>query len=256
MTREEAGRILAEAGIADAATDARRILDFAQSTGQDARPLIARRAKGAPVAHILGYRDFWKHRFKVTPDVLDPRPDTETLVEAALKYPFDRVLDLGTGSGCIVVSLLAERDGATGVGSDASDQALRIASENACAIGVDTRLTLIKSDWLQKVEGCFDLIVSNPPYIAKDEMSGLQPEVRDHEPRVALTDENDGLDAYRAIAAGACDHLTSGGRLLVEIGPTQAGAVSGLFEQTGLENITVYCDLDGRDRVVAAQKSA
>ncbi|NNE87419.1 MAG: peptide chain release factor N(5)-glutamine methyltransferase, partial [Silicimonas sp.] len=116
MIRDEARAMLKAAGIADASTDARRLLEFAAQSGLDAEGLLTRRAQGTPVSHILGYRDFWKHRFKVTADVLDPRPDTETLVELALQKPFERVLDLGTGSGCILISLLAERPEASGVG--------------------------------------------------------------------------------------------------------------------------------------------
>ena len=256
MTRDEARSFLLAAGIADAANDARRILDHAKATHKNPQQLIERRATGVPVSHILGYRDFWKHRFKVTPDVLDPRPDTEALVELALTQPFERVLDIGTGSGCIVISLLAEQPEATGVGTDISDNALLVAGENAEAVGVANRLILPNSDWYADIGGRFDLIVSNPPYIAAAEMDDLQTEVRDFEPRMALTDENDGLDAYRAIAAGARDHLTDSGRLLVEIGQTQARAVTDLFREAGLVNISVHPDLDGRDRVVAAQKTA
>ena len=214
---------------------------------------VARRAAREPFSHIAGSRYFWKHAFKVTPDVLDPRPDTETLVELALSEPFRRILDLGTGSGCIVISLLAERLEATGVGTDISDKAVLIAGENAARNEVADRLILPISDWYDDIGGRFDLIVSNPPYISAEEMADLQPEVRNFEPHEALTDHGDGLSAYRAIAKGALDHLTPGGRLLVEIGPTQAGAVTALFRAHGLENIAVHPDLDGRDRVVAAR---
>ncbi|NNE88898.1 MAG: peptide chain release factor N(5)-glutamine methyltransferase [Silicimonas sp.] len=273
MTREDARRILAEAGVPDPAGDVRRLWEYAflgygeKIGGQDRdRPndltlsvfnsAVKQRARRVPVSHIVQGREFWKDWFTVTPDVLDPRPDTETLIETALLSPFSRVLDLGTGTGCILISLLLERAEATGVGTDISDKALKVAAKNAKFHRVTDRLDFQISDWFGDVEGQFDLIVSNPPYIAKDEMADLQPEVRDYEPRIALTDENDGLNAYRAIAAGAPDHLTSGGRLLVEIGPTQAEAVSALFKVAGLVNITVHPDLDGRDRVVAAQKSA
>lgn len=230
--------------------------DYSQEVIDRYLDLVQLRARGTPMSHILGYRDFWKHRFKVTSDVLDPRPDTEALVELALQHPFERVLDLGTGTGCIVLSLLAERPDARGVASDVSEAVRLIAEYNARSIGVADRVRFELSNWYDTVDGRFDLIVSNPPYIAAAEMADLQSEVRDFEPRIALTDENDGLDAYRAIAAGAPDHLTDGGRLLVEIGPTQAEAVTALFEAAGLVNITVHPDLDGRDRVVAAQKTA
>ncbi|MDO5371003.1 peptide chain release factor N(5)-glutamine methyltransferase, partial [Paracoccus sp. (in: a-proteobacteria)] len=188
---------------------------------------IAARLQRQPVSQILGYRDFWKHRFRVTRDTLDPRPETETLVAAALDLPWRRVLDLGTGTGAILLSLLAERPGAGGLGVDLSAAALEVARENAAALGIAADFR--RSDWFSAVDGRFDLIVSNPPYIAADEMPALSPEVRQWEPRGALTDEGDGLGAYRAIATGAGAHLVPGGWLAVEIGPTQAAAVSGIF---------------------------
>lgn len=214
---------------------------------------VEARAGRVPVSHLTGRRAFWGRSFRVTPDVLDPRPETETLVELALAEPFGRVLDLGTGSGCILVTLLAERPEATGVGTDISPGALLVAGENAARHGVADRLVLPLSDWFADIGGRFDLIVSNPPYIAASEMARLDPEVRDHEPRRALTDEGDGLSAYRAIAAGAARHLGPGGRLLVEIGPAQGAAVAGLFRSAGLEDVRVHPDLDGRDRVVSAR---
>jgi len=251
MTRAEALAALRAAGVSDPATDARRLAaDLGE--GSALAEAVARRARREPVSHILGYRDFWKHRFRVGPDVLDPRPETETLVEAALSASFTRVLDLGTGSGAIVISLLAERAEATGVGTDISERAVLVAGENAAAIGVADRLILPLSDWWADVGGRYDLIVSNPPYIAVDEMSGLAPEVREFEPEGALTDGGDGLEAYRAIAGGVLDHLTPGGRLLVEIGPTRAAAVREIFSARGLELRAVHPDLDGRDRVVEA----
>ena len=244
----------------------RRYADYSEATNGSAlarfESFVNRRANREPFSHIAGYRHFWKYRFAVTSDVLDPRPDTETLVELALQNPFERVLDLGTGSGCILVSLLADREEAHGLGVDLSEMALDVARQNAADIegvhgpDVTQRISFQTSDWFENVKDRFDLIVSNPPYIAADDIAGLQPEVRDFEPRIALTDENDGLDAYRAIAAGVMGHLTKGGRILVEIGSTQANAVSALFGDAGLENITIHSDLNGRDRVVAAQKSA
>ncbi len=223
-------------------TTVKRFLDY-----------VARREKREPLSHISGGRFFWNHRFQVTPDVLDPRPDTETLVELALSEPFERVLDLGTGSGCIAVSLLAERRNATGVGTDISDKALNIAARNATNAEVDMQLTFTQSDWFANVTGTFDLIVSNPPYISAAEMAELQPEVRGFEPHLALTDEKDGLTAFRIIAEGAPRVLTPGGRLLVEIGMTQAKAVTQFFKAAGLEDVTTHPDLNGKDRVVSAR---
>jgi release factor glutamine methyltransferase len=263
-------RRLRAAGIPDAPRDARRLLAHALAIAPDRLTLhlaeglpdeaqaafeaaLARRERREPVSHITGKRAFYGRDFHVTPDVLDPRPETETLVELALSRPFSRVLDLGTGSGCILLTLLAERPQATGLGVDLSEPALAVARGNAAALGID-RAAFLRSDWCGAVEGQFDLIVSNPPYIAADEMPGLAPEVRDWEPGMALSPGGDGLDAYRAIAACAPAHLSPGGRLMVEIGPTQAAAVSGLFRAAGLENIAVCPDIDQRDRVVCAEK--
>ncbi|MGX9353860.1 peptide chain release factor N(5)-glutamine methyltransferase [Roseobacteraceae bacterium S113] len=214
--------------------------------------MVKRRMRREPMSHILGKRAFYEHDFYVDARVLDPRPDTEALVIHALTQPWSRLLDLGTGSGAIAVSLLAARTAAQGVGSDLSAEALEVARRNADQIGVADRLELVQSDWFAQIQGRFDLIVSNPPYIALGEMSGLAPELA-YEPRMALTDEGDGLMAYRNIAAGVVAHLRPGGHVMVEIGPTQAGAVSGLFQKAGLVGITVIPDLDGRDRVVSAR---
>lgn len=262
---------LAAAGIDSAAGDALALMAHALGVPRHgvrdalARPLppeaaarfqaaIAARLDRRPVSQILGHRDFWKHRFRVTRDTLDPRPETETLVAAALDLPWSSVLDLGTGTGAILLSLLADRPGARGLGVDLSRAALDVARENAAALGIAAEFR--QSDWFAQVEGRFDLIVSNPPYIAAHEMAALSPEVRDWEPRAALTDEGDGLGAYRALAAGAAAHLTPGGWLAVEIGPTQAGAVAGLFAGAGLGAMQVRRDLDGRDRVVLAHAPA
>lgn len=219
------------------------------------RAMVEARAGGKPVSKIIGRRAFWTFDFIVTDDVLDPRPETETLVELALREPFGRVLDMGTGSGCILISLLLENRQATGLGTDLSLAALSVAERNAEAAKVASRVRFIPSDWYKSIDGSYDLIVSNPPYIAADEMAGLMPEVRDHDPHIALTDDGDGLTAYRAIAAGAAAYLAPGGRILVEIGPTQAAAVSTLFSGAGLEKIAVHPDLDGRDRVVEARRT-
>lgn len=261
---------LRAAGIPEPARDARLLLAHAAGVAPDrvtlilpdlapeaaaARfaELIRRRADRVPVSHLTGYRDFWGRRFQVGPEVLDPRPETEILVAAALEAPARQVLDLGTGSGCILLSLLADRPAMTGTGVDLSAGALRIAAANADALGVADRARFLQGNWFQPVTGRFDLILSNPPYIALSEMADLSPEVAGHEPRLALTDESDGLTAYRAIAAGAMGYLAPGGRLMVEIGPTQGAAVAALFAGAGLGAIEIRRDLDGRDRVVAAR---
>ncbi|TCO70480.1 peptide chain release factor N(5)-glutamine methyltransferase [Rhodovulum euryhalinum] len=264
-------RRLADAGIPDAPRDARRLLAHALGIDPGRLTLIlpdplppeaaqrfdaalARRAARAPVSHITGTRAFFGRSFRVTPDVLDPRPETETLIEAALAAPFARVLDLGTGSGCILLTLLAERPGATGIGADISEPALAVARNNARALGIPTA-DFVCSDWFGDLAGRFDLILSNPPYIAVDEMPGLAPELA-HEPRRALTDEADGLSAYRAIARGAPGYLRPGGRLIVEIGPTQSEAVCGILGASGLEIMAVHADLDDRPRAVEARAAA
>ncbi|WP_353472663.1 peptide chain release factor N(5)-glutamine methyltransferase [Salipiger sp. H15] len=267
---------LVEAGVADPGRDARRLLAHVLKVPpgrltlflpEPVAPehvvifdaLIDRRAARVPVSHLIGRRQFYGREFLVTPEVLDPRPETEILIEAALSGPFTRVLDLGTGSGCILLTLLAEREGATGIGTDLSQKALEVAFWNRNALALEPRAALAQGDWwgaLGQAPERFDLIVSNPPYIALSEMAGLSPEVREHEPRMALTDEGDGLAAYRAIAAGAVAHLHPGGRLLVEIGPLQGPDVAALFEAAGLRDVAVIADLDGRNRVVSGRLDA
>lgn len=263
-----ATRALQAAGIEGAAGDARALLAAAMDVPRDRLTLhlgddldaaaavrfdamIARRMAREPVAKIIGRRDFWGRSFEVTADVLDPRPETECLIAEALRGPVPaRLLDLGTGSGIIAVTLLAEWPGARGVATDISAAALEVAVRNAGRHGVDTRLDLCLSDWFVQVTGVFDLIVSNPPYIAVDEMTGLSAEVRDHDPEGALTDGGDGLSAYRAIASGAGAHLRPGGRIALEIGWQQGALVRDILTRAGFAEVTSLPDLDGRDRVV------
>ncbi len=217
--------------------------------------LIERRADRVPVSHLVGRRAFYGREFLVTPDVLDPRPETETLIEVALSEPFAAVLDLGTGSGNILLTLLAERDTAVGIGTDLSAAALNVAYWNRNALGLDARAELLEGRWFGALSGRseeFDLLVSNPPYVALHEMPFLAPEVREHEPRMALTDENDGLDAFRAILSGARHWLAPAGRLVFEIGAAQGMSVSNLVKEAGFRGVRVIPDLDGRDRVVVA----
>ncbi|OIQ27187.1 MAG: protein-(glutamine-N5) methyltransferase, release factor-specific [Alphaproteobacteria bacterium MedPE-SWcel] len=263
---------LRAAGVEDPARDARVLLahaarvdasritliapeDLPSEIVERYEQLVSLRAIRVPVSHLIGERDFYGRRFKVSADVLDPRPETETLIEAALAHPFERVLDLGIGSGCILVTLLAEQQAATGLGVDLSEAACLQASANAVLHRVQGRADIRRSDWFSAVDGQFDLIVSNPPYIALDELEGLSAEVRDHEPQMALTDGADGLTAYRRICGGAAPYLTQGGRLIVEIGPTQGAEVAGMMHAAGLIGITRLQDLDGRDRVVLGRKT-
>lgn len=261
---------LAAAGIDGAGRDARLLLAHATGIGADRLSLhldeavgpvalaafdraVMARAARQPVSQIVGGRLFWGRWFKVTPDVLDPRPETEVLIAAALETPFRRVLDLGTGSGAILATLLAERPEATGLGADLSLAALDVARSNADTLGLGARAEFCASDWFSGVAGQFDLIVSNPPYLAEVEVAGLSPEVRDWEPHMALTPGGDGLDAYRAIAAGFGLHLAPGGRVICEIGPTQGSAVVGLMLAALLREVRVLTDFDGRDRVVVGR---
>ena len=262
---------LGAAGVESPARDARILLAFALNLPADRLTLhlpdpvppeaVARyeaaltaRTRRQPVAQITGQRLFWGRSFRVTPAVLDPRPETEVLVATALEQPFSRILDLGTGSGCILLSCLADRPEALGTGVDLSHPALAVARHNADRLGVAARASFVHSDWCTAVDGQFDLILANPPYIAAAEMPLLAPEVRLWEPSLALTPGGDGLDAFRIIARQSPARLLPGGRLMVEIGPTQAAEVSALFAAAGLNQIRIRRDLDGRDRVVTAVK--
>lgn len=264
---------LRAAGVADPARDARILLAHAASVDaarvtliapEEIAPdiaerfehLIALRAVRVPVSHLIGRRGFYGRDFKVSRDVLDPRPETETLIELALSGPFDRVLDLGTGSGCILVTLLAEQSQAGGVGVDVSEAACLQASANAVAHGVQDRAEVIQSDWFDAVDGRFELIVSNPPYLAQAEMADIAPELALHEPEIALTDGADGLSVYRIIADQAQGYLTPNGRVMVEIGWQQGGEVSDIFNAAGWGQVTLAHDLDGRPRVVCASNPA
>ncbi|SIS91910.1 [protein release factor]-glutamine N5-methyltransferase [Roseivivax lentus] len=270
-----ATRRLAAAGIPDPGRDARRLLAHVLKVPPGRLTLflpepvapdltviynvmVERRAERVPVSHLTGRRMFYGREFLVTKDVLDPRPETETLIEAALAGPVTRFLDLGTGSGAIALTLAAELPEATGVATDLSRAALEVAFWNRNTFGLTDRVALLEGAWFAPLaQGQrFDLIVSNPPYIAASEMDGLDRDVAEYEPRMALTDEADGLSAYRAIAKGAGAHLARGGRVLVEIGAAQGAAVSELFAAAGFAEVRVLPDLDGRDRVVAAADPA
>jgi release factor glutamine methyltransferase len=221
---------------------------------------LARRERREPVSHILGRRGFWKIMLSVTPDVLTPRPDTETVVELVLRdFPEHapwRILDLGVGSGAIILSILAERPAARGLGIDVSEEALAVARENAANLGLAGRLALLRGDWTHGLaEGSFDLVVSNPPYIATDVLETLEPEVRDHEPRLALHGGADGLDHYRTLAPEILRVLKPGGRFAVEIGYDQKDAVEALFREADAADVATFRDLGDRDRVVAGTKN-
>lgn len=225
------------------------------------KDLIRRRVEGWPVAYLVGKREFYLLSFEVSPAVLIPRPDTETLVEYALRLlkgrPSPAVLDLGTGSGCIAVSIAHQCKAAVVTAVDVSPDALDVARRNAVTHGVAGRTTFLLGDLFAPLPAAatFDLIVSNPPYVTPTELAGLAPDVRDHEPRIALDGGPDGLAFYRRIAADASHFLTSGGCVAVEIGWTQEPAVRALFEaRPEFEVGTSLKDGGGRYRVVTAKK--
>lgn len=219
---------------------------------RDFGALVARRMGHEPVAYILGYRDFWTIRLKVAPGVLIPRPDSETLIEAALSRIDDRdaplrLLDLGTGPGTLLLALLSELPETAGLGVDASPAALALAGENAEALGMADRAVFRESDWASEVAGDFDLILCNPPYIADSE--ALMPDVADYEPAGALFAGADGLDDYRRIIPDLGRLLAPGGAAILEIGHRQRISVSQLAEKAGFA-VTCKQDLGGRDRAL------
>jgi release factor glutamine methyltransferase len=247
----------AEATRVDIVTDPHRELSEAQAATLE--DYLARREHREPVSHILGRKGFWKIMLRVTPDVLTPRPDTETVVEYVLRdFPEHAawsVLDLGVGSGAILLAILAERPVARGLGIDISEEALAVARDNAASLGLAGRVALMRSDWTTLLDGdSFDLVVCNPPYIAADVIETLEPEVRVHEPRLALEGGADGLEHYRTLAPEILRVLKPGGRFAVEIGYDQKQAVEALFREAGALGVTTILDLANRDRVVAGTK--
>jgi release factor glutamine methyltransferase len=265
------------AGIEDADVDARVLaghalhLDRARLISQTDRVLearevnaisglAARRLKREPVSRILGRKEFWSLALAVTPDVLVPRPETETVVEGALDFVVRgglrmeklRILDIGTGSGALLVALLNELPNATGIGTDISRAALEAARINVTQFGFEGRCSLISCDMAAGVEGQFDLVVSNPPYVARGDIASLAPEVRDYDPMMALDGGDDGLAAYRSISADAKRLLAQGGRLFVELGAGQEPNVRKIFTNAGLAVGVARNDLTGTPRVLGA----
>ena len=222
---------------------------------------LERRERREPIAHILGRKGFWTVMLGVNSKVLTPRPDTELVVILALSRieatASARILDLGVGSGAILLAVLAERPAARGLGVDISEEALAVARENAANLGLASRAALLRGDWTAGLEDDgFDLVLSNPPYIPTAEIATLDPEVRQYEPLAALDGGPDGLDAYRELAPEILRVLKPGGAFVVEIGHDQGAAVTGLFAAAGAEEIELRQDLGGRDRVVAGRKKA
>ena len=217
--------------------------------------MINERCKRKPVSKILGYRSFWGRDFEINENVLDPRGDTETLIELILDYNFENMLELGTGSGAIAITVLAERPEVTCVATDISQYALNTARTNSKRHGVQSRLKLLYSNWFDKISGSFDIIVSNPPYISSKEYAQLSAEVLKYDPKISLTLGGDGLEAYREILSQALEKLSKNGHIFLEIGYTQANAVGHLFKEAGFQQIKVHKDLGSRDRVISAKAS-
>ncbi len=222
--------------------------------------LLERRIARQPMAQILGRREFWSLTFSVTPDVLDPRPDSETLVAAVLAHVTDRqaklrLLDFGTGSGCLLLSLLHELPQASGLGIDRSAAALAVARGNAASLHLDHRAAFQPGDWGAGLAGPFDIVISNPPYIESAAIATLEPEVARHEPPGALDGGTDGLDAYRRLIPDAASLLTPGGLVALEIGQGQEAAVAALLEQGGFGAVALETDLSGSIRALLARKS-
>lgn len=262
-----------QAGIEGADFDARLLIEFATGlsrSDQIARgtefltpeqfdavsACAARRMEGEPVDAIIGTRAFWKDIFRVTSDVLSPRPETEGIIEAAMKLrPAPQtLLDLGTGSGAVVLSLLREFEGAAATACDISPAALDVAKDNAARLGLGCDFIL--SNWFENISGRFDLIVSNPPYITDAAMLELPREVLNFDPDLALRGGPDGLGPYKVIADKAQDYLTPGGHLILEIGFDQGIAVRDLLRSAGFEAVNVLPDLAGRDRIVTGRAQA
>jgi release factor glutamine methyltransferase len=269
-----AARLLAAAGIEDAAREARLLLahaagcqaallavDPARQIAAEAaaafESALVRRAAREPLAQITGLREFWSLDFRVTADVLIPRPDSETLLEAACALRPDRtaplrVLDLGTGSGCLLLAALSEYPAATGLGVDISAPALAVARANALRLGLAERARFVRADWDSGLDARFDLVLCNPPYVADGEVESLAPEVARFEPRLALCGGADGLAAYRALAPALVRRLAPGGLALVEVGAGQASDIEDIFRKSGLAVSAMRRDLSGIARCVVA----
>ncbi|MDG2520906.1 peptide chain release factor N(5)-glutamine methyltransferase [Caulobacter segnis] len=247
----------ADASRIDIVTDPYRELTPEQTATLDG--YVERRLRREPVSHILGRKGFWKVMLSVNNQVLTPRPDTEVIVDLVLKRTTEHqafnLLDLGVGSGAIILSILAERPAAKGLGIDISSEALAVARENAANLDLNNQVALLRGDWTGGLaDENFDIVVSNPPYIATDEIETLEPEVRDHEPRLALDGGADGLDPYRILAPEILRVLKPGGLFAVEIGHTQSKDVEALFTAAGGLDVWTIKDLSDRDRVVTGTK--
>lgn len=272
--RLEIKRALGDAGIESPGLDAALLIEcvtgfgraeqiaqsnaaISQTAYERLEALLQRRLSGEPIDNILGHREFYGLSFKISPDVLSPRPETEMLVDFVLENTGAseacRILDLGTGSGAIPIALLKNRARLEAAAVDISDKALLIAKENANTHGVADRLELLRGNWFEPVTGMFDYIISNPPYIVAGALAGLSPEVQGFDPALALDGGEDGLKAYREIAKGAGEHLKHGGYLVLEIGYDQGQSVPDILKSGGFTDIHLSQDLSGQDRMVTAR---
>jgi release factor glutamine methyltransferase len=277
LVQRQIARRLGDAGIAEAMLEARLLVAHALGCGaldlladralsidgaaaERLAGLVKRRLAHEPIAYLLGEREFWSLALTVTPDVLIPRPDSETLIEAALlalpkrDEPL-RILDLGTGSGCLLLALLSEWPAARGVGVDISEPALRVARFNAARLGLDHRAAFVCSDWDSALgTERFDIVVSNPPYISEAEMAALAPDVRAFEPHLALTAGDDGLAAYRRVLPACRRRLADGGRAFIEIAAARLAGVTALIAVAGLQRVDVKHDLSGVPRCLVLRR--
>ena len=255
---------LKRAGIVDFTFEARILIEDLAGAGDPIGPAaagrlndaLARRLAGEPLWRILGAREFWGLSFSLSPGTLEPRPDSETLIETALchfaerRYEPLRLLDLGTGTGCLLIATLCEFPQATGLGIDLSPDAVAAATGNAARNSVAERAAFRQGDWTDGIAERFDLILSNPPYIGSDEIAGLDRNVREHDPLLALDGGPDGLDAYRALAAALPCRLKPGGLAILEIGAGQKTSVVALMRQAGLRHLDSRRDLGGHIRAL------
>ncbi|MBL6852409.1 MAG: peptide chain release factor N(5)-glutamine methyltransferase [Alphaproteobacteria bacterium] len=262
---------LRDAGVDNPRLDARLLWEHAQRIQRSAlvaydrrdhifNKLIARRAAREPLAYITGHKEFWSLDFEVGTGCLIPRPDTETLIEELRRIVPGKaaplsILDLGTGSGCILIAALSECPNAHGVGIDSSSEALGWAARNVRAHRLEDRASLIQTAWLEEASPGFDVVLSNPPYVASGDIATLEPEVRDHEPRAALDGGPDGLDAYRALSTRIGPLLRPGGHALLEIGSCQASAVIALMAAGNLEVLRTVKDLAQIPRAIVARRN-
>ncbi|MDE0240574.1 MAG: peptide chain release factor N(5)-glutamine methyltransferase [bacterium] len=227
---------------------------LSSAEGRHLATLVARRARREPFAQIAGVREFWSLDFEVTMDTLIPRPDSETLIECCLdrfgRRPPARILDLGTGSGCLIVTLLVTWTGSSGIGVDVSERTCAVAARNVLRHGVGDRAWIVCGDWAGALDSTFDLVVANPPYVPGHDLAGLDPEVALHEPRLAIDGGVDGYACYRRIVPRLPTLLSRHGMAVIEHGPDQRDGLSGLASDHGLDVAGTADDLGGRHRVL------